>query len=512
MGRPGVSRHGSRPGSGANGCRRGSHVLVVKPDSTVWSWGRNLNGQLGSNSTTDRNAPGQVSGFAGVRNVTAGTHHSLALKHDGTVWGWGYNNYGQLGDGATTQRLVPVQASGLEGMLDVAAGEYHSLGLKSGGKVYAWGYNYYGQLGDGTVTNRNTATQVLGIVDAVAIAARSHHALALRADGTVWSWGNNNYGQLGDGSATNRNTATYVSGLSSVVAIAAGVDYSLALKRDGTVWAWGRNHKGQLGDGTTTNRSAPVQVSLLTDGFHLQAGGHSLLLKAEGTVWAWGENGGGQLGDGLLADRNAPSQTVNLALSAQVEMPTVDRAGGFYPSGISVAVACATSGAALHYTTNGQIPTASDPSLASGDSLEFGNGVVTLRIRAFKNGLLPSEIRSVTYGLGGMIGAGDNHSLAARSDGRLYTWGSNYYGQLGDNQYGDRLFSGGEFDTIRYSPWRPAWNSAWPSARTARFGPGAATSMANLGTVPPRPGSRMCRSRAYRESGAWPRALIIPWR
>lgn len=73
----------------------------------VWSWGFNLYGQLGDGSTTNRNAPVQVSGLSGATDMAAGIYHSLALKSDGTVWSWGWNRESQLGDGTTTDVKSP---------------------------------------------------------------------------------------------------------------------------------------------------------------------------------------------------------------------------------------------------------------------------------------------------------------------------------------------------------------------------------------------------------------------
>jgi len=70
-----------------------------------------------------------VNGLDGVRAVAAGVLHSLALKADGTVWAWGENSSGQLGTGTTTDSTAPVQVSGLSGVQAIAAGDNHSLAL-----------------------------------------------------------------------------------------------------------------------------------------------------------------------------------------------------------------------------------------------------------------------------------------------------------------------------------------------------------------------------------------------
>jgi len=141
----------------------------------LWSWGRNDRGQLGDGSTVGRSLPAYVRGpggaatFPGVSAAAAGPEgHALALRSNGTVWAWGSNDHGKLGDGTTTDRLAPVQVVGpaglgyLLGIVGVAAGAQHSIALRNDGTVLAWGANSFGQLGAGTNTDRGTPASVRG--------------------------------------------------------------------------------------------------------------------------------------------------------------------------------------------------------------------------------------------------------------------------------------------------------------------------------------------------------------
>jgi Regulator of chromosome condensation (RCC1) repeat len=251
----------------------------MKSDGTVWAWGGNNYGQLGDNSTTQRNVPVQVSGLSGVTAIAVGSaaFHSLALKSDGTVWAWGSNATGQIGNNSLTDSHVPVQV--LSGVTAIAAGDSHSLAVKSGGTVWAWGYNGFGQLGNNSTTDSHVPVQVVGASGITAIAGGYGHSLALKSDATVWAWGMNGFGQLGNNSITESLVAVQVSGLSGVTAIAGAHYHSLALKSGGTVWAWGYNSNGQLGDTTTTFRKVPVQVSGLSSVTAIAGGdAHSLAL------------------------------------------------------------------------------------------------------------------------------------------------------------------------------------------------------------------------------------------
>ena len=319
------------------------HTLALTSDGKIYAWGLNTNGQIGDNTTTQRNSPVAVSTtpFFGkkVISIAAGGSHSLALCSDGTLFAWGLNTSGQIGDNSTTQRTLPVKVNTSLGtsilagktVTGIAAGGSHSLALCSDGTVAAWGLNASGQLGDNTTTNRPVPVAVNALKGTsplygkavTTITAGDSHSLALCSDGTLLAWGGNASGQLGDGTAVSNplpvsvNTASGSSALfgKAVAAIATGSTHNLALCTDGTLVAWGLNTNGQLGDNTTTQRNSPVAVNTASGTSALfgktitaiaAASAHSTALCADGTVAAWGLNTSGQLGDNTTTQRNAP--------------------------------------------------------------------------------------------------------------------------------------------------------------------------------------------------------------
>ncbi|MBI5207502.1 MAG: fibronectin type III domain-containing protein [Candidatus Firestonebacteria bacterium] len=289
----------------------GDHNIILKNDNTVYTWGRNNYGQLGIGNLIDNKIPVKVSGLTNVTAVAGGAYHSLILKNDSTVFACGDNSSYQLGDSTNTDRSSFVQVKRVKQITAVAGGGYHSLALKRDSTVYSWGGNDYYQLGDSTSIDRSTYVQVKGLKDIIAISAGSYHSIALKKDGTVCSWGYNIYGQLGDGSNIDRRTYVQVKNLTDIVAISAGSGHNLALKKDGIVYSWGDNSYGQLGDGTKADRNTYVQVSDLKDVIAIAAGDDfSVAIKNDGTIWAWGDNSYGQLGDGTYTDRLTPKQII----------------------------------------------------------------------------------------------------------------------------------------------------------------------------------------------------------
>ena len=360
------------------------HTVAVKNDGTLWAWGFNSSGQVGDGTTTQRSAPVQIgTGFA---QAAAGNNHTVAVKTDGTLWAWGANFNGQLGDGTTTQRIAPVQIG--SGFASVAAGSYHTVAVKIDGTLWAWGYDSFGQLGDGTTTQRSAPVQIGS--GFAAVAAGQYHSVAVKTDGTLWAWGLNNDGQLGDGTATQRSAPVQVG--SGFAAVAAGSYHSVAVKTDGTLWAWGWNSYGQLGVGTITQRTAPVQIG---SGFASVAAGyyHTVAVKTDGTLWAWGWNVYGQLGDGTSTQRTAP---------VQIGSGFASVAAGSYHT-----LAVKTDGTlwAWGANFNGQI----------------GDGTTTQRTA-------PVQVGSGFAA----VAAGTSHTVAMKTDGTLWAWGSNGSGQIGD--------------------------------------------------------------------------------
>ena len=283
--------------------------LGLKIDGSVWAWGYNPYGQLGTNNRTNYSSPVSVVGSHVFIRVRSGCNHSLFNKQDGSIWVCGYNATGQLGDNSTTSRSSPVLVVGSHSFIRMAGsiGGWHSLALKANGQAWAWGYNSDGQLGDGSQTDRSSPVLVVGSHSFIKIAAGYLHTLGLKADGTLWAWGDNSYGGLGDGSRTDRSSPVLVVGSHSFIDIKASNRFSLALKANGQIWSWGNNANAALGTNNLTSYSSPVLV-VGGHSFILMSTGreHCQALKANGEVWSWGIGSWGDIGNNTTFSYSSP--------------------------------------------------------------------------------------------------------------------------------------------------------------------------------------------------------------
>ncbi len=193
-----------------------------------------------------------------------------------------------------------------------------------------------------------------------------------------------------------------------VVAVAGGAYHNIELKSDGTIWAWGDNEYGQLGDGTTIDSPAPIQVSGLTDVTAIAAGGsHTIALKTDGTVWAWGYNGAGQLGNGTTIDSATPVQVNSLTEVVAIA------AGGLQT------LALKTDGTVWEWGFG----VISQSEVETIEECKFGS----MGLTCSNTPVQVSDLTDVTA-----IAKGPFYSLALKTDGTVWAWGDNEFGQLGN--------------------------------------------------------------------------------
>lgn len=292
-------------------------TAAIKTDGSLWVWGRNHTGQLGTNNTTNTSSPVQtIAAGTNWKQVVGGRVHIAAIKTDGTLWTWGSGAIGQLGNNATTSRSSPAQTvSGGTNWKLVSACGYQTGAIKTDGTLWGWGINYQGNLGNNNTTWMSSPVQTISAgTDWKLISCGHYHTGAIKTDGTLWMWGTNSLGALGDNTVTHRSSPVQtVAAGSNWKLIACGFYHTVAIKTDGTLWSWGKNNYGQVGDNTTTNTSSPVQtVAGGTNWKQVSQVSESTIMaiKTDGTLWSWGRNDYGQLARNNLTFQSSPVQTI----------------------------------------------------------------------------------------------------------------------------------------------------------------------------------------------------------
>jgi uncharacterized repeat protein (TIGR02543 family) len=265
-----------------------------------------------------------------------------------------------------------------ENITEITIGDYTSAALTTSGRVFIWGTNHYGQLGDNTTIRKNIPIEItnhfklLPGEKIIQVTLRQYHSAALTSSGRLFMWGSNGNGKLGDGTEIDRLTPTEITS-------------NFALSTDDKI----------------------IQVSL--------SNSHSSALTLYGRLFMWGSNFYGALG---INSNHDTIQQVLLPreITSRFSLGTGDKI-------IQVSLGGYNFSSAL--TLNGRIFTWGYNRYG-----QLGNNTITTR-------LVPSQITSqFPLELGDkiiQISAGNYHSSALTSNGRIFTWGRNVSGQIGDN-------------------------------------------------------------------------------
>lgn len=445
-------------------------TLIIREDGTVWAAGRNRYGELGLGDTSNRASFTKLTLEDGTEiKAKYGELNSSVttiLGKDGKVYVTGYNGYGQLSNGTTTNslKLKPMLNSDGTEVTDailIKIGEMYELDRNTGivrkdGTVWVSGDNTYGQIGN---SGNTSATYLSKMGDGflnypekvITVGVDKSQKINpllfnIQDDMNVYTDSTTKVGTLNyeiedsnvaelttlgmitgkqqgitkikvTDTSTKRTTSIWVKVVNdSNIQVSLGYKFSLALKQDGTVWSWGQNNNGELGLGNTTEYSEPQQITdikeKITDvktGYY-----HSIALTEKGEVYTWGYNGNGQLGNGTREDSLVPVKVTGLENIAKVN---------------------AYKYMTIALTQNGEVYAWGSGYGAKPVKLNFtrkiidvsGNLVLAENRKAYNL----DETKSYGKDLIKVV-AGYNHYLGLTSDGEVYAWGSNSYGQLGN--------------------------------------------------------------------------------
>lgn len=173
----------------------------------------------------------------------------------------------------------------------------------------------------------------------------------------------------------------------------------------GTLFGAGYNHKGQIGNGTTTSYSSPIQIGSLTNWKQVNLRGyyHTLFVKTDGTLWACGYNDEGKLGNGTTTSYSSPIQIGSLTNWKQIAI------GIWHSVAVKTDGTLWTWGANVYtYGVTGQLGLGINTGVYYSSPVQIGS---------------LTNWKSVTCGM--------THTLALKTDGTLWGWGTNSNGELG---------------------------------------------------------------------------------
>ena len=382
----------------------------------VWTWGRGSDGKLGTwgpttgsplsinspvnvNSTMNSNPISIHTGFqtATIKNLSVGANHCTAIDITGQAWGWGNNLNGQIGNNENPNAQgYPVSTSHTIVFKQTAAGNSNSMWLDVDGNVWMSGYNDFGRFGmQGINQQTSTPTIVIGSPHQAIKIASSNGGDSfgfLRDDGTLWLWGENDYAQAGigypcpnpasppcDSGGTNKVTSpasVIGSGQSyKFIDFWLGGDHTIALDDEGNLWAWGKNPECGVGISGGYNQT-PISVTFSSGLFSYGVDVNSpTRLLTPNDFGIFGRAAAAGWGHTLMVDQN----------------DSIAWAWGF--------------------NNYGQLGVGDTTNRISPALITLGSG------RRFRK-----------------IDAGDEHSISLDQGGRLWAWGANAYGQLGNGR------------------------------------------------------------------------------
>ena len=205
-----------------------------------------------------------------------------------------------------------------------------------------------------------------------------------------------------------------------------GTAYTFGLADESDeMYSWGAGDRGQTAQNNTTSNSSPVQVPGTT--WRGVAGSaaisNALSVKSDGTLWAFGYNDNGQLGDNSIIQRSSPTQ---------IPGTNWQRAAcGAYSS-----YAIKTDGTLWVWGSN-------------------GSGMLGVNQPTSYKRSSPVQVPGTTWR---SIESGLNHTVATKTDGTLWCWGSNDEGLLGQN------------DVSNYSSPKQVPGTSWSAQVAAQEG------------------------------------------
>ena len=440
--------------------------LALTERGEIYSWGYNGNGQLGLNHTATTLVPSKVKDetskgvLSNIIDITCGSSTSYALTEDGQIWSWGNNGNGQFGNGTTGWKSVPQKAE-INNVAKVIASYDSAIALKEDGSVWSWGYNGYGTTGNGTTVN-NVTTPVQPewedgtiITKAIDIGTSEYTHYILDANYKVYAAGYNYQGLIGD---TTKNTSSCYTEVKAkygdtitnkIVKISNSMTRdanTYFIREDGSILGLGENINNQLFGNMTDNLYSAKEMNAsymeITDRANYIKIGDTKKLTTN-VVENFNMYAKEPVtGEVTWSSSNAKIATVDNSGNVtakeegQTTITAVDSKYGYVAS-------------ATIYVTRNTENTITIPQVAQGlnftivlkaDGTVWATGANDVgQCGTGSTDQMMAELTQVklnaTTPLTNVvkIASGSSHTIALTKDGKVYAWGLNSSGQLGNN-------------------------------------------------------------------------------
>ena len=444
------------------------HTVVLKSDGTVWTTGYNGYGQLGDGTTDNQVDFIKVEGIPEkVVAISANYYTSYALTENGNVYGWGYNYYGQLGNNSSSTAYVPVKMQKVSNIIQISAGQNYVTMLDADGTVWSVGYNGNGQFGLNNTNNyylpqkmeNEEGTGVLKNIKKVS--AGTIHTLALSEDGIAYAVGYNGYGQLGIGNNRSKYLPTKMiddsgevvkniknveaNGYSSIVSVKQSsiTDSEGNTTKTAGIYVTGYNNYGQLFTKNATNRNTLIKVQedkniitmASTKNISYQT---SAIADDLGLVYTVGYNGNGEMGDDSTSTTTEPTSISEASLKVNNSKIVLNldtnnitkKIDANTDLGFNLLFDTVTDEVVKFKSRDTKIATVSDTGVVTGKS--YGKTQIEVTTNKLPNTVLVDVevLRKNDITIPKVV-SGQDFTIALKADGTVWSWGYNYYGQLG---------------------------------------------------------------------------------
>lgn len=361
-------------------------------------------------------------------------------------------------------------ADGAPRVVGLACGSSHSVVLlqtgPSGSMVLSWGRGEDGQLGHGDAEDRQHPQAVFTLINRgiTQVACGAEYTVAVSGlEKQLYSWGWGDFGRLGTGDCRDVFIPYPLPAMAgkTVVSVACGDTHTLVATDTGELWSFGRNQNGQLGLGSIQDSLSPQLVAALQGKrvMRVACGAeHSCCVTDAGEVYCWGWGRYGNIGDGESQDRHLPTKAKGLegvrvqqvacgwrhsiavddggamytwGWGAYAQLMHGDRTDQYVPKRVEALrnhrVALVAGG--WRHT----LAADSEGRLFSAGWGKFGQ----CGVGSCEDVVTPRQVEALAGERVVLLESGWKHTLAVTASGKFYSWGRNVNGQLGNGSTQD---------------------------------------------------------------------------